>query len=198
MLVNVSKPSTIYVSFPSPPRTFEVDSVSDSGQDRYYWRFLDGKTPRIKFNIPDSGNYVFNVPVDIVKIVPIEIPSNFPTLPPANRDRWQSTTKVYNPSMDDHTTTPIRIYSKSGIIEYGNRFLSYAKPVQIFLEQHEKGHMFYIEEENCDMYALINFLRMGYNQSTAYAALLYILKRSPQKTERLRALFNNIQKVRKK
>lgn len=191
----VNNPSTVYVRFTGPmPRVFEVDSVSDN--DRYYWRFLDGKTPRIKFNIPDPGEYTFNVPTEILKVVPIEIPDSFPTLPPADRDRWQPVKEVYTPDMDKHTKTPIRIYSKSGIIEYGNRFLNFIRPIQIFLKEHEKGHMFYSKEEDCDMYALINFLRMGYNQSTAYGALLHVLSRNPANINRLKELFNNIQKVR--
>lgn len=176
------------------PRKFILASITTN--EEYYCRYLDGKTPRIKFNIPDEGVYVTNVPVDVVKIVPIEIPKQFPQLPPANRDRWQQVREQYNPDMDKVTTTPIRIYSKAGIIEYGDRFLSMIKPIQIFLKLHEYGHMFYVEEDNCDMYALVNFIKLGYNQSTAYYALSHILQRSPQKIDRLKSLLNNIQKMR--
>lgn len=195
MQLNVSKPSTVYVQFREVmPRTFVLSSVS--ANEDYYFRYLDGKTPRIKFNVPDPGLYVTNVPVDVVKISPIEIPKSIPKLPPANRDRWQKVKEIHNPSMDNETSTPIRIYSKLGIIEYGDRFLKYITPIQIFLKLHEYGHMFYVEEDSCDMYALVNFIQMGYNQSTAYYALKHILSRSPQKIERLKALFNNIQKMR--
>jgi hypothetical protein len=177
------------------PKTFVLSSIT--ANEDYYFRYLDGKTPRIKFNVPDPGTYNSNVPVEVVKVAPIEIPDKMPTLPPANRDRWQECKKVYNPEMDSTTTTPIRIYSNMGIIEYGDRFLSFIKPIQIFLEFHERGHQFYVEEENCDMFALVNFINSGYNQTTAYYALDNILSRSPQKIERLKTLFNNIQKMRK-
>lgn len=196
MQLVISKPSTVYVQFSDVmPRTFIVSSVT--ANEDYYFRFLDGKTPRIKFNVPDPGVYVTNVPVDVVKIGEIEIPEHMPTLPPANRDRWQDVKYVYNPNMDKVTTTPIRIYSTHGIVEYGNRFLSYITPIQIFLKLHEDGHMFYVEEDSCDMFALVNFIRMGYNQSTAYYALKCILSRTPQNIDRLKSLFNNIQKMRK-
>lgn len=193
MLV-VDKPSTVYVRFTDRmPYLFLLNNASGEG---YYFRYLDGKTPRIKFNVPDPGEYVTNAPIELVKIAPIEIPDKYPTLPPATRDRWQVVSKVYNPDMDKQTATPIRIYSNEGIIEYGDRYLSYIKPIQIFLEQHEIGHLFYVDESSCDMYALINFIRMGYNQSTAYYALSHILSRNPESVKRLKSILNNIQKLR--
>jgi hypothetical protein len=171
--------------------------LDDVGQkDGYYFRYLDGKTPRIKFNVPDPGEYETNVPIEVVKTVPIEIPEKYPRLPPADRDRWKPVTEWYNPEMDKGTTTPIRIYTEPGIIEFGDRFLSYISPIKKFLKLHEYGHLFYSSEENCDMYALVNFIRMGYNQSTAYYALSHILSRSQTNVERLKTLLNNIQKLR--
>lgn len=195
MLV-VNKPSTVYAQFDAgaEPHTFKV---FDENGKLYYFRYLNGKTPRIKFNIPDQGKYTTNAPIQIVKIAPIEIPDCFPELPPAVRDRWQPVTMLYNPDLDRITTTPIRIYSQTGVIEYGNKFLSYPKPIQEFLVAHEKGHMFYLREEDCDMFALLDFVRKGYSQSQAYYTLSHILMRTPANVERLKTLFNNIQKLRK-
>lgn len=195
MQLSVTSPSTVYIQFCDfMPRTFSLISIT--ANEEYYCRYLDGKTPRIKFNVPDPGIYSILVPVKIVKIVPIEIPDKMPVLPPANRDRWQPIKEWYNPEMDKLTTTPIRIYSNEGIIEYGDRFKSMVTPIRKFLMLHEYGHMFYVEEENCDLYALVNFINQGYNQSTAYTALSGILGRSNSKVDRLRSLLNNIQKVR--
>ena len=192
MLV-VNKPSTVYVQFADVmPRFFLVRNANED----YYFRYLDGKTPRIKFNIPDAGSYETNVPVNVVKIVPIEIPEHGPVLPKPDRDRWKDITMVYNPDMDNVTTTPIRIYTATGVIEYGKRFLSFIGPIQKFLIEHEKGHFFYSKEEDCDFYALVNFVRMGYNQSTGLYSLSHILKRSPQAVQRVKSLLNNTQKIR--
>jgi hypothetical protein len=176
------------------PRTFKL--LEESGKT-YYFRYLDGKTMRIKFNVPDAGNYKTNVPIKVVKIASIEIPEKYPELPPAVRDRWKDVKEWYNPELDAIASTPIRIYTDSGVVEYGNKFLSYPKPIQVFLMQHEKGHFFYTNEEHCDMFALLNYIRMGYNQSNAYYALSHILQRHPANVERLKTLFNNIQKLRK-
>jgi hypothetical protein len=176
------------------PRIFLLDSVTQG--EGYYFRYLDGKTPRIKFNVPDPGEYETNVPIEIVKTVSIEIPDKFPRLPPADRDRWKPLKEWYNPEMDSKTSTPIRIFTEPGIIEFGDRFLGYITPIQKFLKLHETGHLFYTSEEYCDMYALVNFIRMGYNQSTAYYALSHILSRSAANVNRLKTLLNNIQKMR--
>lgn len=196
MQLEINKPSTVYVRFPQElPRLFLIDSVTNEGVDGYYFRYLD-KTPRIKFNIPDSGTYITNVPVEVVKVVSIEIPDHTPELPPPDRDRFKPITEWYNPDMDKQTSTPIRIYTEPGIIEYGNRFRNYIMPIQKFLFLHETGHFFYSGEEECDFYALVNFVRLGYNQSTAYYALTNILKRTPANVERVKTILNNIQKVR--
>jgi len=200
--MTIIKPSTVYVKFTHEvPGLFllmyatpEKDRNGNLVNDTYYFRYLNRNTPRIKFNIPDPGSYIPSVPVEIVKIVDIEIPENYPRLPPANRDRWQEVKYWYNPQMD--SVTPIRIYSHTGVIEYGDRFLSFIKPIQVFLEQHEKGHMFYLDEEDCDLFALVNTLRMGYNQSTCYYAMSHVLSRTKQNIERIQTLFNNIQKIR--
>lgn len=174
------------------PRLFELRDLA--GQV-YYFRYLDGKTPRIKFNIPDAGRYTGNVPFEVVKVASIEIPKRFPVLPKPDRDRWKPIKMKYNPKMN--TTTPIRIFTDTGVVEYNDRFVSFIQPVQKFLIEHEKGHFFYSDEQNCDLYALVNFLRMGYNQSTAFYSLKNILSRTNENLQRLKAIFSNIQKIRK-
>lgn len=192
-MLEVNNPSTVYIRFLTNDniRFFSLDNVES--KDRYYFRYLNGRTPRIKFNIPDPGKYTGNVPFEVVKIVPIEIPNRMPQLPPANRDRWKPVQLVYNNNIGQ---TPIRIFTETGIIEYNDRFLSFIKPIQIFLIEHEKGHMFYTSEEDCDLFALVNFLRMGYNQSTALFALTHVLHRSRENIERFKNLFDHIQKIR--
>lgn len=170
--------------------------IFDNQGDVYYFRYLDGKTPRIKFNIPDAGLYKGNVPFEIIKATGIEIPKHFPRLSDADRDRWKRVKLVHNPNMN--TTTPIRIFTESGIVEANNRFFNFIRPVRIFLFIHEKGHLFYSKEEDCDMYALVNFLRMGYNQSTAFFTLRNVLSRTDENIRRLKTLFNNIQKIRQR
>lgn len=194
-MLRVNKPQTVFIKFTGElPRLFLL--IDTSNQDIYYFRYMNGKTPRIKFNVPDTGVYVGNVPFEVTKTTPIEIPSSFPPLPPPSRDRWQDVQLVYNPSMVDNT--PIRIYSNEGVIEASNKFMGYIRPIQIFLMWHEKGHMLYLEEEYCDYFALVNCMRLGYNESTCLYALSHILKRSTGNMNRIKSLLNYIRKIYKK
>lgn len=189
MQINVSKPCTIYIHFKNEsPRIF---NLYDSAGDKYFFRYLDGKTPRIKFNVPDIGSYTGNN-FDILKVVPIEIPNTLPRLPAANRDRWKKTTLKFNPHLQD---TPCRIFTESGIIEISHYFYSLPKPIRLFLLLHEKGHFFYTSEFDCDLYALVNYLRMGYNRNMAFYSLASILKRSNSETNRIKMLLKHINTI---
>jgi hypothetical protein len=186
--LRIGNPATIYIYFPGPefPKYF---CLKDQNGNLYYFRFLDGKTPRIKFNIPDSAVYTSNVPFCIIKIVAIEIPPNFPVLPQAQRDREKESTIIFNPDLQG---TPARIFTDSGIIEVSKEFYSYPAPVRLFILLHETGHYFYTSEESCDMWALVNYLRMGYNRSMAFYTLYKILRYTNANIERLQYLLNNI------
>lgn len=186
--VNVSSPSTVYVKFTgSLPRLF----VLYDGQEVHYFRYLDGKTPRIKFRMPVPGLYNSDNDFEIVKTVPVEIPDDLPSLPPAERDRWKGINVTYDPEL----MFTASIDTNAGTIYVGKKFRSLIKPVQIFIIEHEKGHFFYETEEKCDLFALVNFIRMGYNESTAYFALANVIRRSPQQMQRVRELFNQISVV---
>lgn len=186
MLLNVNNPSTVYIQFSGCPRYF---CVYDEKGRIYYFRFMDGKTPRIKFNIPDPGKYTGDRQFMITRIVDIELPASYPELPPAERDRWKDVTFVYNPELKG---TPARIFTETGVIEHSPQWYSYPPPIRLFLDLHEMGHMLYKTEMYCDLYALVNFLRMGYNRSTAYYAMDKILSRSQENIDRIKFLLTQI------
>ncbi len=194
--ISVSKPVTIYIKFTEAvPKIFklfkETDTV-DTENNLYYFRYL-GTTPRIKFNVPDAGKYYSFTPFEVVKTVPIETPPFYPTLPPAERDRKKPVTMFVNPALKGGT--PARIFTDTGRIEVSPDFFSLPITVRLFLLLHEESHFFYETEQYCDMMALINFLRKGYNQSTAFYSLTDFLKRSPQNIDRLKFMFSQIQKT---
>lgn len=190
--LSVKNPCTVYVQFKGTlPNLFTI--VDEEG-DYYFFRHLNGKTPRIKFNIPDPGNYTFSHPVNIVKITGIEIPDNLPTLPPAERSRYKGDPEIIiNPELDDMA----RNYTNDNVIVFGKRWLALPKPIQLFIYLHEKWHFFYMTEEYCDLGALVDFLRMGYNRSTAFYALDHFLTKNSLNRHRIKQLFNNIQKTQK-
>jgi hypothetical protein len=197
-LLTITKPSTVYIKFPVKdingnaiplPRRF---CVLDNECKLYFERFLNGKTPRIKFNIPNEGNYQIITPCDIVKIVSIEIPNLSISLPPFERDRVKDIKIICNP---DLTGTPARIFSFDGIIEKGRELYRYPKPMRVFFLLHEVGHLYYKTEKFCDLFALVHFLQMGYNMSTAMYCLTNVLKRTPQNNERVVYIYNHLMKA---
>jgi hypothetical protein len=191
MQVNVSKPSTVYIHFKSgTPGLFKL---LDKNGKIYYFRYTDGKVPRIKFNIPDVGEYTSPTDFDIVKIGNIEVPKNLPRLPPAERDRYRDEVIKFNPNL---TNTPARIFTemKPAVIETSRGFYELPDPIKLFLLLHEKGHQFYKTEDFCDLYALVNYLRMGYNRSMGYYSLIKILSRTKQNIERTKKMFETINK----
>jgi len=186
----INKPTTLYIKFPGGnPRLF---CLFDESGKTYFFRYLDGMTPRIKVNIPDSGTYEGNCPFEVYKREPIELPGSWPTLPPAQRDRWKPVTIVKDPGLRG---TPAQIFTDTGLIKTAPVFDQYPLPVQKFLIEHEKGHFFYVDENACDLFALINYLRMGYNASMAYATMSKILGKSRENIQRLKDILNSIQKT---
>lgn len=193
MLLNVNNPATFYIKFSNPPRYFCFRNKTNNRL--YYFRHLDGRTPRIKLNIPDVGVYESNHPFEVIKKVPIEIPKKDIVLPPAERDRWHTYPEYV--TNNNLTGTPARCYSEVGIIEFSPEYYNFPKPIREFIRLHEIGHFFYETEEKCDLYALVNYLRLGYNRSMAYYALVSILKRTPDNMKRIDELINNIKQTEK-
>lgn len=191
-MIIITEPSTVFIKFTDEcPKSFVLTNSDNDNVE--YFRFMDGKVPRIKFNIPNAGSYIGNVKFDIVKIVPIEVPIlALPTLPIADRNRYRTPKFVFNPNLTD---TVARTFSEDGIIEHSPFYESLPRCIQVFIDLHEIGHFFYLNENDADLYAFVCFVRKGYNVSTAYYAMDRVLKKSKQNIERLRDMYNNISNV---
>lgn len=214
--IKTKQPATVYIKFTGEsPKKF---MLTNSKGEVYFFRYLDGKTPRIKFNLVHPDSYKGNVNFEIVKVVPIEIPDMLPELPDYDRDRLKDFVIIDNPDL----AAPARVFTEEGVIERGRDFYKHAKPLRVFILLHEIGHFFYgvndldyvkasrmnkkdgeaylnqrrqQGEEKADTFALIHYLKMGYNRSMAYYALENILSKSSGNTERLKKLLHNIQKT---
>lgn len=191
MQISVNNPTTFYISFQSAPKLFQLN---DQDGKCYYFRYLSGNVYRIKVNIPDEGTYTGNIPFQVYKKADIELPDTWPILPPAQRDRVKPLRVVYNADLQG---TPLRVFTDTGIVEAAPVFYSFPLPIQKFLLEHERGHLFYRDEEKCDLFALVNYMRMGYNASMGFYALSNILSVSAQNVQRLRENLKNIQKTQK-
>jgi len=219
--MQVNKPGTFYIKFTGPemPRVFKL---FHDKHGLYYFRVLQGKAPRIKFNLVHPGNYTSNVPFEVVKQTEIEIPSNLPAFPEYERSELKDFVIQDN---FDFTGSPARVFVKEGRVEKSRSFYNLPKPVRVFILLHEVGHFFYginkadlakaekmndrqareyltqrrnESETKCDLFALVTYLRMGYNRSMAFYSLSRVLKESQANVDRLKKLVNNIQQTQSK
>ncbi len=187
MQIKINKPETIYIKFiGNLPKKFELRNEKG---ELYFERYLDGKTPRIKFNIPTEGIYKTANNIEIVKRNDIEIPNLYFTLPKYERNRIKDFTIIDNPNLHN---TPARIFTHEGIIEKGSQFYKYTQPMKVFFLLHEVGHFYYKTEEYCDLFALVHFLQMGYNMSTAMYALTNVLRRNKQNRDRVLFIYKQM------
>lgn len=187
MQLKISRPVTVFIKFTGEkPLCFKLTGEKNG---LYYFRHLPPGTPRIKFNIVDADNYTANVPFEVVKTSAVETPAQYPELPPAQRTRIKPVTFVYNPDLKG---TPARIYTATGIIEHSPEYLKLPRPIRLFIDLHEEGHLFYATEEYCDIWALVNYLRMGYNRSMAFYTLYHILGKTDTNLKRLEFLLTQI------
>lgn len=217
MQLNIKKPCTVYIKFiGNNPNMFRLR------HDRYglyYFRELNGQAPRIKFNLCHAGVYTSDTPFEVVKVVPIELPTSLPGLPSYERNDIKDFTIVDN---FDFYGSPARVFAKDGIIERSRDFYKLPKPVRVFILLHEIGHFFYgindddiakanampepanrdylrkrmyESESKCDLFALIHYLQMGYNRSMAYYSLSKVLSRSQDNINRVKKLISNIEKT---
>jgi len=191
-MITLHQPCTLYIKFLEQiPKVFTFGNPETG--EVFFFRHLYSNIPRIKFNVPIPGNYEANVPFEIVKETPIEIPLlGLPVLPAATRKRWTNSIDVqFNPTLG----TLARNFTEIGLIEVGPRYNQLIQPIKRFILLHEMGHFFYDSEFDCDLYALVNFIREGYNVSTAYYSLEHYLMRSSQQIDRVKSLFSKINSI---
>lgn len=191
MQLKVNKPETVYIKFTEEiPHYFSLSK----GSEVYYFRYLDGKTPRIKFNMLERGDYFGNVPFEVVKTTEIELPYKLPKLPKPDRNRQKEVKVVIDSNMTGNT--PI-IFTHTGVIRCPPGFMQLPPPVRRFLLLHEVGHLFYSKEQDCDLFAFVNYMREGNNRSIAMYSLTQVLGRSQENLMRIYNMYNNIQYTQK-
>lgn len=186
---SLASPSTIYVFIPVKT---EVVKVFCCQKGLYYFRYLLPETENIKINIPHPGKYEISAGF-ITKVTPIEIEPLLCNEPEPDRQREKRYIIKYNHSL---TGSPARNFTHKGIIEVGQRFYRFPFALRVFILLHEVAHFKYSKEEDCDLWAAIQFIKMGYNNSTALYAITKVLKNSDMKQNRANELFNKLNKVK--
>ena len=179
---------TVSVFFKDRPNPGSVFNVYDSKGRLYFYRKLSGQD-RLKFNICKADTFTTNLNLHTCDILPLSIHPLDVVLPDPQRNEIKPYKIVYNPALKG---TPARNFFHQGIIEVGARFNTFIYPIQRFIILHEKGHFYYKDEWMADLYAAVNFIKEGYNNSTALYALTDVLKTNPRNADRIKKLFKHL------
>jgi len=183
---NIIQPSTVTIKFDAGvfPKLFQV--FKDDGT-LYYFRHLDGKTTTININFPENGHYItdHSTPFTEVSSKPIVISGQNIPLPKPDRNYPLATVIQINKDLQG----PARIFYKIGIIENSPALLDMPEAIRVFVNLHEQGHCLYSQEFDCDIYAMKNYLALGYNASMGFYAMSHVLKESSENEKRLKSMF---------
>lgn len=191
--VKINKPSTVYFKFFVIPETFEL---KDAKGKTYFYRYLPKaiKGNTVKVNIPDTGVYYANVNTE-ANIRPLSINRKVYNISLPDRERWRDRPFKVTYDPKEAKDSPAVIYTFNGDIYTGDKFKEASIPIRVFFLLHELGHFRYQTEKYCDLYATVEFIKMGYNPSTAMYALTDYLKDKPQNNERINFVFNKLKSV---
>jgi hypothetical protein len=146
------------------------------------------------FNAVKSGEYTFTQPVQKSETAPIKKLSTAGIFLP-NKERFYKAD--FYIVKNDNYDGKARMYKETGEIQTGRLFEQYNEQIKEFIILHEIGHFFYSTEWKCDLYALMQYLKKGYNQSQAYSALSKVLYKSPENLQRIQLIKNQLIKIDK-
>lgn len=156
----------------------------------YFFRDMHIPQQRLKFNVCHSGKFSINEDCNEIHILPLVIHELNVTLPPPDRHLLKPFKIVLNPNL---TTTPARNFTHKGIIEISPKFKKYPFCIRKFIIYHERGHFYYKNEEDADLWAANEFIKAGYNNSSAFYALKNVLNfDSKINKDRIKKLFKNL------
>ncbi len=187
-VLNIEKPCTIVCKFSNSD---ESDIWKVSNMDRVF-HYREFKEPPIeaKISFPRIGKYYSNKEIESIKTFPLETFDIISVMPKTERD--YNPENIYVEKVQDLANTPARTWAKEGYIQAGSVLDTYPSQWAFFILLHELGHQKYFTEWKTDLFALYQFLKLGYNESQAFYALSKILNRKPDNIERIKNLYNVI------
>ena len=170
---------TYTVSIVAPTNAGELVLRNQSGQVLYF-RVLAPYCTKLSINIVDAGDYYPNMDIVIESMQPLRKSYEYIKLPRAERKRNVPISVRENPELHN---TPARMFNHTGVIEVSPILKTYPPGVQYFILQHEIGHLFYQTEWKADMYALKQYLAMGYNACMALYSLTRIINATTKQNQ---------------
>ena len=160
----------------------------------YHEREFKQPVNNFTFNAVKSGEYTFTQPVQKSETAPIKKLSTAGIILP-NKERFYKAN--FYIVKNNNYEGKARMYKETGEIQTGRLFEQYNEQIKEFILLHEIGHFYYSTEWKCDLYALMQFLKKGYNQSQAYIALEKVLNHTPENLQRIQLIKNQLIKIDK-
>jgi hypothetical protein len=191
MLFKVSKPCLL--TFESNIPVSFVSIMNDTGNIVYGRRFT---APHLKFkvNFNKIGTYkvASNTP-DNINVINVEKPHQYKGFDMPNK-QWDKAKEVSRVIRLDYqsNSSPAFIKTSTGVIYLNPSFFTFPAYIQEFIFEHEKGHLKYMSEHFCDLYAVNEILKRGGNLSSCILALQTALKRTPNNIQRTEQLFSKL------
>jgi hypothetical protein len=173
---------------------FFIYIVSNTSKDVLYYRLIDNEKRSFAINLPlivDNATLCIKG-TEIGIVLPIIVPLKKRVIPvemQAEVERSFSLNDIVVQHVDSIPHTPARIFTsgeRKGTIQINDEaFNEMSQPTRLFILLHELGHYYFKTEALADKFALHTFLNMGYNYSSALAALTNVLSKQDSGLERI-------------
>jgi hypothetical protein len=176
----ISEPSTVNFSTGNNLQVFFSNGLP------YHVEATSNQNKNVKFPVPG----VYYSPNRINSINPgIKYPK---IIKMPEQDRYFNKFNFHIVEVPELKNTPARIFYETGRCEVSPSFLKMPFQFQKFIIEHEKGHFYYSDELNADIYALNSFMQQGFNYSQAYFALENLLTKNQLNLQRIKTIYNTI------
>lgn len=192
MKFNVEKAS--HLCFESAMPLLFVTITDNTGKAIYARRSKNRVTPFYKFcaNLK-AGSY--DIQTDTGVSLSIKQDGNIPNwsipLPPKQWNKAPAIIKTVITN-DPKRPSPAETDVDKGIMYLNPKFFTLPFYIQEFIKAHEEGHLYYMSEEYCDLYAVNKIMKNGGNLSPCLLALERGLRRTPNNISRTEHFFESI------
>lgn len=191
MKFNTTKAVHLCVESHAPVSTVQI---TDGTGACVYARIFEKPSNKFCVNLPKKDTYkIHSNSCEIFKVYETQDQHRFEglTLPAKQWVRAEKIIRIVN-LKNSKQLGPAQTDVHKGIIYLNPSFWQYPKYIKDFILAHEEGHLNYMSEHFCDMYAVNKVMKNGGNLSCCMLSLKIALKRTPNNIERTKQLFKKI------
>ena len=191
-MYHISSPCNLEMDLVNPVKEFIVYK----GDDIIYFQFArpNEKILTANFNIVEDlcpCTIYFNTEVNNVTKNSLRKQLNYDIQLPENEHYYDY--GGFKLSVSDRTNVAC-IIPELRRMYVCHDFYNFPYPIRVFILNHELGHMKWVTESHCDMYALKNCLERGHNYSNLLYAQSLILSASAENVARQLKIFNELKR----